>query len=59
MTPAIGLLKQAGITHRVHQYTQDSAQISYGPEAAEKLGIEAERVLKTLVIKLDSGALGR
>ena len=57
MTPAIRLLKQAGITHRVHQYTHDSAQISYGLEAAEKLGIEAERVLKTLVVKLDSGAL--
>ena len=57
MTPAIGLLKQAGITHRVHQYTHDSTQLSYGLEAAEKLGIDAERVLKTLVVKLDSGAL--
>ena len=57
MTPAIGLLKQAGITHRVHQYTHDSARLSYGLEAVQKLGIEAERVLKTLVVKLDGGAL--
>ena len=57
MTPAIRLLKQAGITHRVHQYTHDSARLSYGLEAAQKLGIEAERVLKKLVMKLDSGAL--
>ena len=57
MTPAIRLLKQAGINHRVHQYAQDSAQISYGFEAVQKLGIEAERVLKTLVVELDSGAL--
>ena len=57
MTPAIRLLKQADISYRVHQYTHDSAKTSYGLEAAQKLGIEAERVLKTLVVKLDSGAL--
>ena len=57
MTPAIRLPKQAGINHRVHQYSHDSTQLSYVLEAVQKLGIDAERVLKTLVVKLDSGAL--
>jgi Cys-tRNA(Pro)/Cys-tRNA(Cys) deacylase len=54
MTPAIILAKQNNIVHRIHEYEHDSASESFGLEAAEKLGISAERVFKTLVVNVDS-----
>ena len=57
MTPAINLLKKAKISHQVHEYSHDVQHESYGLEAAEKLNVAAERVFKTLVVKLDSGQL--
>ncbi|WP_340676647.1 Cys-tRNA(Pro) deacylase [Paraglaciecola sp.] len=57
MTPAINLLKKAKIGHQVHEYSHDAQYESYGLEAAEKLNIAAERVFKTLVVKLDNGQL--
>jgi Cys-tRNA(Pro)/Cys-tRNA(Cys) deacylase len=57
MTPAINLLKKAKIGHQVHEYRHDAQYESYGLEAAEKLNIAAERVFKTLVVKLDNGQL--
>jgi len=57
MTPAINLAKKQKIAHQVHEYTHDEAAESYGLEAAEKLGIPAERVFKTLVVMLDSKEL--
>jgi Cys-tRNA(Pro)/Cys-tRNA(Cys) deacylase len=57
MTPAINTAKKKKIAYKVHQYTHDPAHDSYGKEAAEKLGIEEERVYKTLVVQLDSGNL--
>jgi Cys-tRNA(Pro)/Cys-tRNA(Cys) deacylase len=57
MTPAINLLKRAKINHKVHEYTHDAQHESFGLEAAEKLNIAAERVFKTLVVKLDNGQL--
>jgi Cys-tRNA(Pro)/Cys-tRNA(Cys) deacylase len=53
MTPAVLLLKRMNITHETHAYAHDHAQRSYGLEAAEKLGVKAERVFKTLVVELD------
>lgn len=52
MTPAIKMAKKARIEFRVHEYHHDPAADSYGLEAAEKLGVEAARVFKTLVISL-------
>jgi len=49
MTPAINVAKKAKITYVVHEYEHDSAAESYGLEAVEKLGLEPERVFKTLV----------
>lgn len=49
MTPAINAAKKAKVTYNVHEYAHDPAAQSYGLEAAEKLGIEPERVFKTLV----------
>lgn len=53
MTPAINAAKQAGIVFRIHEYAHDPAAASYGTEAAEKLGIDAARVFKTLVADVD------
>jgi Cys-tRNA(Pro)/Cys-tRNA(Cys) deacylase len=57
MTPAIALAKRAGIAFTIHQYTHDPQHPSYGEEAAEKLGVEPDRVFKTLVITLDGRKL--
>ena len=57
MTPAINAAKKKNIAYKIHQYTHDPAHDSYGKEAAEKLGIEEERVYKTLVVQLDNGNL--
>jgi len=57
MTPAIKLLKKHRIPHQLHEYTHDPGADSYGLEAAEKLGLEPQRVYKTLVLCLDDGTL--
>ena len=55
MTPCIKLLKKQKIPYKLHQYTHDKTTPSYGKEAIEKLGVEAERVFKTLVVSVDGG----
>ncbi len=57
MTPAITLLQKKSIAHQVHEYQHDPSHPSFGLEAAEKMQVEAERVFKTLVVKLDSHCL--
>lgn len=57
MTPALNLAKKHNIAYRVHEYQHDPASESYGLEAAEKLGVPAERVFKTLVAELDNQSL--
>ena len=57
MTPAINLAKKNKIPHKVHEYVHDSSSESYGLEAAEKMGVPAERVFKTLVVNLDNKEL--
>ena len=57
MTPAINVAKKANITHRIHEYSHDPNCESYGLEAVEKLGLEASRVFKTLVVSLDNKEL--
>ena len=60
-TPAIRMLIQNKVDHRVHSYTHDPRSDSYGAEAvnalAEKLGVEPEQIFKTLVIELSTGDL--
>ena len=53
MTPAVLVARKAGITHTIHEYEHNSACASYGEEAVMALGIEAERVFKTLLISLN------
>ncbi len=50
MTPAINTAQKAKIKFTVHEYSHDPNTSSYGEEAAEKLGIEQNRVFKTLVV---------
>lgn len=52
-TPAAVALARAGVPHTLHRYEHDPRAASYGAEAAEALGLEPERVLKTLVAQVD------
>lgn len=57
MTPGINTAKKAGISYKVHEYTHDPSNTSYGSEAAEKMGVPEEQVFKTLVVSLDGKEL--
>ena len=52
-TPAIIAAERAGIAFTVHEYAHDPKAASYGLEAAEQLGVDPARVLKTLVADVD------
>jgi Cys-tRNA(Pro)/Cys-tRNA(Cys) deacylase len=52
-TPATKLLKSAGIKYTEHEYSHDPNSTSFGLEAAEKLGINPNRVFKTLIANVD------
>lgn len=52
-TPATVALAALGVTYAVHSYRHDPSADSYGREAAEALGIDPGRVLKTLVADVD------
>lgn len=52
-TPATVALVAAGIAFTEHPYVHDPAAASFGLEAAEALGIEPERVFKTLLAEVD------
>lgn len=45
------------ISHNVHSYTHDPRAASYGMEAAELLGLPAERVYKTLLVSTETAEL--
>ena len=49
MTPAVDELKAAGVEFTLHPYEHDPSAPSYGLEAAEVLGVEPDRVFKTLM----------
>lgn len=54
-TPGTRAAKAAGVAFELHEYTHDPSADSYALEAAEALGIDAARVLKTLVVQRDDG----
>jgi Cys-tRNA(Pro)/Cys-tRNA(Cys) deacylase len=58
-TPAIDAVRQAGVAHTVHEYLagltdpRGHGRKAWGEEAAAALGVDEERVFKTLVAELD------
>lgn len=52
-TPATVALAAAGIPFVPREYRHDPGAASYGTEAAEALGVEPERVFKTLLVDVD------
>ncbi|MGN6429043.1 Cys-tRNA(Pro) deacylase [uncultured Leifsonia sp.] len=54
-TPATVALAAAGIPFSVHPYEHDPAAPSYGLEAAAALGVEPDRVFKTLLADTELG----
>ena len=52
-TPATVALTKAGLPFTLHEYEHDPRASSYGLEAAEALGLDPERVFKTLMATVD------
>lgn len=52
-TPATEALTRAGITFTVHTYDHDPTAASFGLEAAHALGLDPERVFKTLLASVE------
>ncbi len=57
MTPAIDLLRKSGVAFEVHAYGHDPGTRDYGAEAVGRLGLDADRVFKTLLAATDIGEL--
>ena len=57
-TPATLALTRAGVDFTVHPYDHDPRAERFGLEAAEALGVSSDRVLNTLVARLDPGTGG-
>ena len=54
-TPATAALDRAGVAYTRHPYDHDPSAASYGLEAAEALGVDPARVLKTLLVDTGKG----
>lgn len=55
-TPAITALRRSGVPHTAHTYTtrpRDDTDRTYGEGVAADLGVEPDRVFKTLVVACD------
>ena len=57
MTPGVDAAKQAGIKFSLHEYDHSPTAISYGLDAAEKLGVSSRQVFKTLVLDIGGNTL--
>lgn len=58
MTPAIRALEQAGIAFELAEYERGDGELrDFGREAAEQLGLPADEVFKTLLVRTDTGEL--
>jgi Cys-tRNA(Pro)/Cys-tRNA(Cys) deacylase len=51
-TPAVVMLEAAGMPFHVHEFHHEAGEKNYGLVAAEALGVEPDRVFKTLVANL-------
>jgi Cys-tRNA(Pro)/Cys-tRNA(Cys) deacylase len=52
-TPAMVALTESSIPFAVHEYRHDPDDTAFGQEAADALGLEPERVFKTLVADVE------
>lgn len=52
-TPATVALRAAGIPYTEHTYSHDPANTNFGLEAASALGLDPDRVFKTLLADVD------
>jgi len=52
-TPATALLSKLGVAFTLHPYDHDPRAAAYGDEAAAALGVDANRIFKTLVALVD------
>jgi len=50
-TPATVALEKAGVAFTLHQYDYDPGDAGVGVQAAQSLGIEPARLLKTLMVR--------
>ncbi|MFN6120796.1 MAG: Cys-tRNA(Pro) deacylase [Actinomycetes bacterium] len=55
MTPAVVELQRAGAAFSVHEFEHDPAERSYGLAAARALGVDPDRVCKTLLAEVTGG----
>jgi Cys-tRNA(Pro)/Cys-tRNA(Cys) deacylase len=53
VTPAIRELESAGVPFTIHQYERGDALHDFGVEAAAELGLDPDRVFKTLLVTAD------
>ncbi|MEO7079491.1 MAG: YbaK/EbsC family protein, partial [Rhodococcus sp. (in: high G+C Gram-positive bacteria)] len=53
MTPATVALTAAGIQFTGHDYAHDPGETNFGDEAARVLGLDPDRVFKTLMTDVD------
>ena len=51
-TPAIVMLERVGVPFAVHEFHHEAGERNYGQVAADALGVEPERVFKTLLANL-------
>lgn len=52
-TPATVLLARAGVAHTLHSYEPGPPADSYGEAAAAALGVQPQRLFKTLIASVD------
>lgn len=57
-TPAVAFLHTAGVAFREATYVHDDDVTDFGAEAARALGVQADRVFKTLLICPSDSAAG-
>ncbi|WP_461639516.1 Cys-tRNA(Pro) deacylase [Leucobacter sp. BZR 635] len=52
-TPAMLVLTKLGVPYEVRSYRHDPSETDFGGEAARELGVDPERVFKTLLAEVD------
>jgi Cys-tRNA(Pro)/Cys-tRNA(Cys) deacylase len=59
-TPALDVLRRAGVDHQVHEYAvadpadaRGGRHLAYGEDAARALGVDSRRIHKTLIAMVD------